>query len=88
MIICFNFLRNENYVNKISSRSSTLETILIKIYLESFVFSSHFSISLDSSTKVIFAISVSYWATSSSAKPSILGTTLSENAFWVPGLAS
>ena len=39
--ICFNFLRNENYVNKISSRNSALRKILFKICLESFVFSYH-----------------------------------------------
>ena len=38
MIICFNFLRNKNYVHKISSRNSTLlYKFHIKIYLESFV---------------------------------------------------
>ena len=45
--ICFNFLRNENYVNNISSRNSALRKFLFKICLESFVFSYHSGVNTD-----------------------------------------
>ena len=52
MIICFDFLRNKNYVNKISSKNGILHKVLIKIYLQSFVFSYYFIVYLDSSSKI------------------------------------
>ena len=85
-MICFNFLRNKSYVNKISSRNSTLYNFLIKISLESFVFSYHFINYLESSTKIFFTTSISHWTTGSSVKPSISVVTLSQNASWVPGI--
>ena len=41
MIICLNFLRKENYADKISSTKSRLYKFYIKIYLESFAAVSH-----------------------------------------------
>ena len=32
--ICFNLLRNKNYLNKINSRNSTLHKFHFKVYLE------------------------------------------------------
>ena len=85
MIICFDFLRNKNYVNKVSFRNSILHKVLIKIYLQSFVllyclFGFIF--------KIIFTISTSHWTTGPSVKPSISGSTLFENASWVPSILS
>ena len=37
MIICLYFLRNKNYVQKVSSRNSTVYRFHMKIYFESFV---------------------------------------------------
>ena len=89
MIICFNFLRNKNYVNKISFRKSTLYKFHKKIYLESFVFIIHICINyLESSTKRFSAAWASHWTTGSSVKPSKSRATLSENAPWVPAILS
>ena len=82
----FNFLRNKNCVNRISSRNSTFYNFLIKIYLESFAFSYQFSIYLGSSTKVLFTASTSHWTSGSSVK--FYETTLSDNDCWVPSILS
>ena len=82
----FNFLRNRNCVNKISSRKSALYKFLIKICLESFVFSYHFIIYLESSTKVFFITYTSRCNSSLSVKSSISGATLSENVPWFLGI--
>ena len=73
MIICFNFLRNKNYVLKISSRNCTLYKFHIKIYLELFIY-------------IWSTTWVSHWTTGSSVKPSTSEVTLSENSPWVPGI--
>ena len=64
-------LKNKNYVKKNSSRNSTLCKFLIKIYLESFKFSYHFIIYLESSTKVFVTTWISHWNPRSSVKSSI-----------------
>ena len=86
--MCFNFLRNENYGHKIISTNSILCKFLIKVYLESFVFSYQFIIYLESSTKEFFTTWTTHWTTGSSVKLAISGATLSENAPKVLGLLS
>ena len=82
MIICFNFLRNKNYVHKTNSRNSALYKFHIKIYLESFVSIYHLYHLFGMIYKSIsynFNITLT---TGSSVKPSISGVTLSANVPW------
>ena len=64
MIICFNFLRNKNYVHKTNSRNSALYKFHIKIYLESFVsiyHSYHLFGMIYKSISCNFSITLNYW---------------------------
>ena len=85
------YLRNKNYVHKISSKTSTLYNFHIKIYLESFVSIYHLFviciIYLESSVKVFSKTWTWHWTTGSSVKTIISGVTLSEIAPCVPGIS-
>ena len=84
MIICFNFWRNKNYVNKTSSRNSTSRKFHIKI--TSFVFIYHLYHLFEINYKGIFynlniTLNLSFIN-------KILGITLLENSLWVLGKLS
>ena len=79
MIMCFNFLRNWNYVYKISSRNSELYKCLIKIYLESFASIYHLYHLFGIMHKSIFYnLNASHQWVGSSVKPSVSGVTSSK----------